>query len=51
MTDEEMLALMAYTREKYDPRQLDFALQLERKPVQDDRGQYLMFEERYGFQR
>ncbi len=50
MTDEEMLALMNYSLQRDDSRQLGFDLRLEKGAVQDDSGQYLMFGERCGIQ-
>ena len=42
MTDEDMIALSYYHSSAYDPRQLDFMMQVNMPPVLDS-GQYLLF--------
>nr|VFK42385.1 MAG: hypothetical protein BECKSD772F_GA0070984_11214 [Candidatus Kentron sp. SD]VFK48899.1 MAG: hypothetical protein BECKSD772E_GA0070983_11484 [Candidatus Kentron sp. SD] len=42
MTENEMIALSYYHSSTYDPKQLDFMMQLGKPPVLDS-GQYLLF--------
>nr|VFK47075.1 MAG: hypothetical protein BECKSD772F_GA0070984_13522 [Candidatus Kentron sp. SD]VFK49755.1 MAG: hypothetical protein BECKSD772E_GA0070983_12314 [Candidatus Kentron sp. SD] len=42
MTDEDMIALSYYHSSAYDPRQLDFMMQVGKPPLLES-GQYLQF--------